>query len=171
MLSGLGCPRSVSRPARHAVARFALRPGANHPGSTGACRFAPRISVFLRYAGRGRRTGENRETYFNLMPMPSMRSAERGQRRAAKAAGHFRSFPALHPLRAVVTRTRAPRAGAEIARTRGLLNSMNLIYRRRRRGRPAGIVARCDRRCAARFITCRMERVGWPQAYQKRAGL
>ena len=109
--------------------------------------------------GEGARTADRCRALFQILCRCHRRDRQKcGQRGAAEAAGHFsQAVGAASALRGAVARTCAQGVGAEIARTGATgENARAQFHRRRRRGRPAGIVARCDRRGIARFFAWRI---------------
>ena len=79
----------------------------------------PRVSLFLRHAGRRRPHGRRRRALFRILCRCHRRDRQqRRQCRAAEAAGHFgEAVGAASALRAAVARARAQGACAETART------------------------------------------------------
>ncbi len=116
--------------------------------------------------GEGARTAADAEALFRVLCRRhrrhrQIRNQARRQCRAAATAGHFgEALRAASALRAAVARARAQGADAEAARTGAPgQKSRTQFHRRCGRGRPARIVARRDRRRAARFFACRLGRL------------
>ena len=132
---------------------------------------APRVSLLLRHAGRGRPHRRRRGALFrSLMPMRSTRSAGAGNAALPKRPGISVKLSALHPRYEPLARERvlelAPtaRSGAAAKKPRAQL------HHRRGGGRSAGTVAGRHRRRAARSFACGWDGFGLAvQAYQKRA--
>ena len=165
LVSRLGPAGGAHRdPPGDAAARLAFRARPDHRRGARARR--ERIREF-RYSfdmlGEGARTAADAERYFPAYADAiEAIGAARRQRGAAGAARHLgQALGAASALRGGVARTRAGRARAAGHRSRAQAaqSPRPQLHRRRRGSRPAGTLARRDRRAAGRSVARRLGRL------------
>ena len=154
-------------PPGHAAARLAFRARSDHRGGAGARRFAAREFLYsFDMLGEGARTAADAERYFDSYAnaIDAIGKSAGNAALPKRQTGGFGisvKLSALHPRYEPLSRERVlkelvaetARAGAAGKKSRAQ------FHRRCRRGRPAGIVARGDRRGAARSFAGRLGRL------------